>query len=423
MKKLICILLVLVLALALASCAGNENKSIIATIIGWFSAAEQYDPLVDPQVTPEKPFDDDSSPAPVDPPVTAAALPNVVGMTKESAAAALEEAGFNNIEYSEEYSDTVPTDSVISQSPSEGESVPFSGTVELVISRGPAPVTAAALPNVAGKTKENAAAALEAAGFSNIAYSEAYSSTVPAGSVISQSPAAGGVVPLEQKITLTISRGPAPVTSAALPNVVGMTKDEAVAVLSSAGFAKVKYDLKYSSAAARDSVTAQSRTAGRNTAFTETITLTVSLGAYTASGGYMSTDFTLSTLDGKSVSLSDYRGKTVFINFWATWCGPCVHEMGDIHALFEHYDSSVVFLMISVDDASDKNKVKSFLSTNGYEFTVLLDPYNNVFYSIYGDGRIPYTMIVDPNGYIRYTQLGAPYEAYSVYKSAIDAIK
>ncbi|MEQ6377390.1 TlpA disulfide reductase family protein [Bacillaceae bacterium S4-13-56] len=91
--------------------------------------------------------------------------------------------------------------------------------------------------------------------------------------------------------------------------------------------------------------------------------------------GEVAPDFTLQTLDGKTVALSELRGKKVFVNFWATWCPPCKEEMPEMQSFYEKYKDEVVILAINYTTTeSGKEKVSSFIQEYGYTFSVLLDP-------------------------------------------------
>lgn len=81
-------------------------------------------------------------------------------------------------------------------------------------------------------------------------------------------------------------------------------------------------------------------------------------------------DFTLKTLDGDTVSLSDYQGKIVLLNFWATTCGYCVQEMPDLDKLNKEYEDVVV---LAVDVMEKEDKVREFIEDGGYDFDVALD--------------------------------------------------
>lgn len=114
--------------------------------------------------------------------------------------------------------------------------------------------------------------------------------------------------------------------------------------------------------------------------------------------------FELKDQFGKIHKLSDYKGKTVFINFWATWCPPCRAEMPDIQKLYESYQSEetpeVVILGIAAPgygQEQDEEGVKAFLQENGYTYPVLMDVGGGLFeqYSIYS---YPTTFMIDRDG-------------------------
>jgi peroxiredoxin len=88
--------------------------------------------------------------------------------------------------------------------------------------------------------------------------------------------------------------------------------------------------------------------------------------------GYMAPDFTLENLDGSAVRLSEWRGKPVLINFWATWCGPCEVEMPAIEAIYTaQRETGFVVLAIAVDDSAEN--VQRFAEKHGLSFQPLLD--------------------------------------------------
>ncbi|MEQ2455042.1 redoxin domain-containing protein [Flavonifractor hominis] len=119
-------------------------------------------------------------------------------------------------------------------------------------------------------------------------------------------------------------------------------------------------------------------------------------------------DFTLTDQYGEEHTLSDYAGKTVFLNFWATWCGPCQSEMPEIQALYEAYGSNEGDLIVLgvANPKTDENpynqdvtqaEVEQFLSDNGYTFPVVMDLTGDVFYS-YGIQAFPTTFMIDTSG-------------------------
>lgn len=114
-----------------------------------------------------------------------------------------------------------------------------------------------------------------------------------------------------------------------------------------------------------------------------------------------SIDFTLKDQYGNTHTLSDYKGKTVFLNFWATWCGPCRNEMPEIQKLYEEYqakkDSDVVILGIAAPDLggeASEEEIKAFLEENGYTYPVVMDTTGEIFTS-YGISAFPTTFMID----------------------------
>lgn len=115
-------------------------------------------------------------------------------------------------------------------------------------------------------------------------------------------------------------------------------------------------------------------------------------------------DFTLTDQYGNTHTLSDYKGKTVFLNFWATWCPPCRAEMPDIQKLYEEYakagDDSVVILGIAAPDygqEQSEDKIIDFLEENGYTYPVVMDPGGSLF-AQYGIYSFPTTFMIDKDG-------------------------
>ncbi len=115
-------------------------------------------------------------------------------------------------------------------------------------------------------------------------------------------------------------------------------------------------------------------------------------------------DFTLTDQYGNTHTLSDYKGKTVFLNFWATWCPPCRREMPDIQALYEKYsaeeDPSVIILGIAAPELGqeqDEEGIAAFLEENGYTYPVVMDRGGQIFAG-YGIYSYPTTMMIDKDG-------------------------
>lgn len=114
-------------------------------------------------------------------------------------------------------------------------------------------------------------------------------------------------------------------------------------------------------------------------------------------------DFTLVDQFGKEHTLSEYKGKTIFLNFWGTWCPPCRSEMPEIQKLYEAYGSNekdLVVLGIAAPEYGDEGtveEIKEFLSENEYTFPVVMDETGEMFYW-YGISAFPTTFMIDAEG-------------------------
>lgn len=118
-------------------------------------------------------------------------------------------------------------------------------------------------------------------------------------------------------------------------------------------------------------------------------------------------DFTVTDKDGNKVSLSDFGGKPVVINFWATWCGPCRSEMPAFEELYAKYGDEVSFVMINVDGTGTQmSDIAPFLQDAGYTFPVYIDSDFSASRS-YNAHSIPLSVFVDKNGNITATHVGA----------------
>lgn len=115
--------------------------------------------------------------------------------------------------------------------------------------------------------------------------------------------------------------------------------------------------------------------------------------------GVAAPDFTLMDLTGKQVRLSDYRGKVVLLNFWATWCPPCREEMPSMVRLNQIMAGKPFqMLAVSIDDAG-KVAVEAYLQKSGTVLPVLLDTEQNAG-KLYGITGVPETFVIDKKGVI-----------------------
>jgi cytochrome c biogenesis protein CcmG/thiol:disulfide interchange protein DsbE len=123
--------------------------------------------------------------------------------------------------------------------------------------------------------------------------------------------------------------------------------------------------------------------------------------------GDKAANFKLEALDGSTVSLEQLQGKVVFLNIWATWCGPCREEMPSMETLYDELRTNRDFVMLAVSqDTKGRLVVAPYVEKNGYHFKVLLDPENKVG-EAYDVSGVPETFIIDRGGRIVAHHMGA----------------
>ncbi len=116
-------------------------------------------------------------------------------------------------------------------------------------------------------------------------------------------------------------------------------------------------------------------------------------------------DFTVPTPDGKSVKLADYRGRVLFLNFWATWCPPCKEEMPAMERLYQRYrDKGLVVLAVSID-AEGAPVVSPFVKEHKFTFPIGLDP-KMALADTYRVRALPSSFLVDKTGRLAALALG-----------------
>ena len=118
-------------------------------------------------------------------------------------------------------------------------------------------------------------------------------------------------------------------------------------------------------------------------------------------------DFALPSLEGdKTVHLSDFRGKVVFLNFWATWCKPCKEEMPSMEVLYKNFEKDgLVVLAVSIDRVTTKKDIPPFVKGLGLTFPILVDSWGQTDkrYKLMG---VPETYVIDRQGILREKVIG-----------------
>ena len=135
------------------------------------------------------------------------------------------------------------------------------------------------------------------------------------------------------------------------------------------------------------------------------VLLTVGCSSPAPQVGKQAPDFQLPNLEGQSISLSDFRGNPILLNFWAVRCPTCRFEMPFIQGIFEEQsDTGVVILAINIGEAP--STVKDFIQSGNYSFPVLLDTNQEIALE-YNIRAIPTTFLIDKDGIIQEIKVGA----------------
>ncbi len=109
-------------------------------------------------------------------------------------------------------------------------------------------------------------------------------------------------------------------------------------------------------------------------------------------------DFSMYTAEGEEVKLSDYAGKPIIVNFWASWCPPCASEMPDFQEAFEDYGHKIQFVMVNVTTwENEAGAADAFLKEGGYTFPVFYDNTGDAA-QIYQINSIPQTLFISAEG-------------------------
>jgi peroxiredoxin len=123
------------------------------------------------------------------------------------------------------------------------------------------------------------------------------------------------------------------------------------------------------------------------------------MGSRVPAVGTPAEDFRLADLDGKVQSLSQYRGKVVLVNFWATWCKPCTTEMPAMQTIYDRLREKG-FVVLAINELEDESKVREHIKQHGHTFPVLLDRDNKVA-NQFGVFGLPVSVFIDEKGVVQ----------------------
>ncbi|MEG0616433.1 MAG: TlpA disulfide reductase family protein [Oscillospiraceae bacterium] len=116
----------------------------------------------------------------------------------------------------------------------------------------------------------------------------------------------------------------------------------------------------------------------------------------------LAVDFTVTNKDGQEVKLSDYSGKAMIVNFWASWCGPCKSEMKSFNDAYKKYGTDIEFMMVNMTDGNRETVdiANKYIVKQGYTFPVYFDTMEQNAAVTYGITSIPSTLFIDKEGKI-----------------------
>ena len=138
--------------------------------------------------------------------------------------------------------------------------------------------------------------------------------------------------------------------------------------------------------------------------------------------GFLAPDFTLDSLDGNKVTLSELRGKVIVVNFWATWCLPCREETPALEKSYEQYKASgVIILGVNMTNQDVVSEVESFVQEFRLTYPILLDRDGSVSNTLYQVRGLPTTFFVNREGVIRTVLVGGPMSETFI-RSKIEAL-
>lgn len=150
------------------------------------------------------------------------------------------------------------------------------------------------------------------------------------------------------------------------------------------------------------------------------ISLFFSLSIMSAELNEPAPDFTLKSMTGENVKLSELQGNVVMINFWASWCGPCRQEMPLLDEFYKKYNK-LGFVLLGINVEEDSSKAANYLREIPVSFPILYDNTNSVS-KLYNVDAMPSTVLVDRNGNLRFLHRGYKPGDENEYKKLMKAL-
>ena len=142
-----------------------------------------------------------------------------------------------------------------------------------------------------------------------------------------------------------------------------------------------------------------------------------------APSGPKAPDFTLKTLDGGQITLSDLKGKVVLVDFWSTTCDPCLAELPELVKLYnERKDKGFEILAVTIDGPETSAKVPATVKKNKMTFPILLDEDTEAMDRYNPKGELPFTAVIDKQGHIVLKRAGYQPGDEASWKSLVDAV-
>jgi len=138
--------------------------------------------------------------------------------------------------------------------------------------------------------------------------------------------------------------------------------------------------------------------------------------------GEKAPDFTFETAPGKTQKLSDLKGKVVWINFFATWCGPCRKELPHLQSeVYDKYVNNKDFVLIILGREHKWEEVNNFKADQGFTMPFYPDPERKVF-SFYAKQNIPRNFIIDKNGKVAFSSIGFEEAEFAKIKQKVEEL-